>query len=45
MTGILDVDIESTGMKMGVFREEEGAVTLMGHCSQTDEIHTYNNGL
>jgi sugar (pentulose or hexulose) kinase len=45
MTGILGVDIGTTGMKMGVFRKEEGALTLMGHFSQTYEIHTYNNGL
>jgi sugar (pentulose or hexulose) kinase len=45
MTGILGVDIGTTGMKMGVFCEEEGALTLMGHCSRTYEIHTYNNGL
>ena len=45
MTGILGVDIGTTGMKMGVFRKEEDALTLMGHFSQTYEIHTYNNGL
>ena len=45
MTGILGVDIGTTGMKMGVFRQAEGALTLMGHCSQTYEIHTYSNGL
>ena len=45
MTGILGVDTGTTGMKMGVFHEADDALTLMGHCSQTYEIHTYNNGL
>jgi len=45
MTHILGVDIGTTGMKMGVFREAEGALTLWGHFSRTYEVHTYNNGL
>ena len=45
MTHILSVDIGTTGMKMGVFRKAEGALTLGGHFSRTYEIHTYNNGL
>ncbi len=45
MTHILGVDIGTTGLKMGVFRKADGALTLRGHFSRTYEIHTYNNGL
>ena len=31
MTHILGVDIGTTGMKMGVFRKADGALTLRGH--------------
>jgi sugar (pentulose or hexulose) kinase len=45
MTHILGVDIGTTGLKMGVFRKEEGALTLRDHFARTYEIHTYNKGL
>jgi sugar (pentulose or hexulose) kinase len=45
MTGILGVDIGTTGMKMGVFHKEADTLTLVGHCSQTYDIRTYHNGL
>ena len=45
MTHILGVDIGTTGMKMGVFRQTAGTLTLAGDFSRTYEIHTYNKGL
>ena len=45
MTHILGVDIGTTGMKMGVFRQTAGTLTLAGDFSRTYEIRTYNKGL
>ena len=45
MTGILGVDIGTTGLKMGVFRKEKDVLTQIRHYSQTYEINTYKNGL
>ena len=42
---ILGVDVGTTGMKMGVFRAEEGALTMIRGFSRTYEIRTYNDGL
>lgn len=42
---ILSVDVGTTGMKTGIFRVEEGNLTLIKGFSETYEIHTYNDGL
>lgn len=40
---ILGVDVGTTGMKMGVFREED--LTLLAGFSKTYPVRTYNDGL
>ena len=42
---ILGVDVGTTGLKMGVFEKDGGALTLISGYAETYEIHTYNNGL
>jgi len=42
---ILGVDVGTTGLKMAVFREESGTLTLIRGYADTYDIHTYNNGL
>jgi len=42
---ILAADIGTTGMKMGVFRIVEGALTLISQFSQGYEVNIYNDGL
>lgn len=42
---ILAVDIGTTGMKMGIFRNEGGSLQPLRQYSQTYEINVYNNGL
>ena len=42
---ILGVDVGTTGMKMGVFREEKGDLTMLAGFSKTYPINTYNDGL
>ncbi|MCE5283310.1 MAG: hypothetical protein LLG93_14565 [Deltaproteobacteria bacterium] len=42
---ILAVDIGTTGMKMGVFRDDQGTPLLVQQFSQTYEINVYNGGL
>ncbi len=44
MTTVLGVDIGTTGMKIGVFRESNGALELATQFSQNYAINTYNNG-
>jgi sugar (pentulose or hexulose) kinase len=44
MTTVLGVDIGTTGMKIGVFRESNGALEPAGQFSQSYAINTYNNG-
>jgi xylulokinase len=44
MTTVLGVDIGTTGMKIGVFRELNGALELVNQFSQGYAINTYNNG-
>lgn len=42
---ILAVDIGTTGMKMGVFRVVDGALSLVERFSQEYEVNIYNDGL
>ncbi|MBM4314888.1 MAG: hypothetical protein FJ122_13375 [Deltaproteobacteria bacterium] len=42
---ILGVDTGTTSMKMGVFDERDGSVSLVGQSSQEYPINTYNDGL
>jgi len=42
---ILGVDVGTTGMKMGVFREQEGNLTMLAGFSVSYPVHTYNDGL
>lgn len=42
---ILGVDIGTTSMKMGVFEEGEGSVSLVRQTSRDYPINTYNDGL
>lgn len=42
---ILAVDIGTTGMKMGVFRDDQGTPQPVQQFSQTYEINVYNGGL
>jgi xylulokinase len=42
---ILGVDVGTTGMKMGVFREEKADLTMLAGFSKTTPVHTYNDGL
>ena len=42
---ILGVDVGTTGMKIGVFREEQGDLTMLAGFSKTYPVHTYNDGL
>jgi sugar (pentulose or hexulose) kinase len=42
---ILGVDVGTTGMKMGVFREEKGDLMMLAGFSKTYPVHTYNDGL
>jgi sugar (pentulose or hexulose) kinase len=42
---ILSVDVGTTGMKMGVFEEQEGDLALLAGFSKTYPVHTYNDGL
>lgn len=42
---ILGVDVGTTGLKMGVFRQENGSLGMTRSFSKTYEIHTYNDGL
>lgn len=41
---VLGVDVGTTGMKIGVYREADGGLELTGQFSQSYEINTYNNG-
>ena len=42
---ILGVDIGTTGMKMGVFRIADDALSLVRQFSQEYEVNIYNDGL
>jgi len=42
---ILGVDVGTTGLKMGVFRVEEGSLEMIQSFSKSYPIHTYNDGL
>ena len=42
---LLGVDVGTTGMKMGVFREEQGDLMMLAGFSKTYPVHTYNDGL
>jgi xylulokinase len=42
---ILGVDVGTTGVKMGVFKEQENTLTVLGAFSKNYAIHTYNDGL
>ena len=44
MTTVLGVDIGTTGMKIGVFREANGALEPAGQFSRSYAINTYCNG-
>jgi sugar (pentulose or hexulose) kinase len=44
MTTVLGVDIGTTGMKIGVFRESSGALDPVAQFSQSYPINTYCNG-
>ena len=44
MLTVLGVDVGTTGMKLGVYREAGGRLELVGQFSQGYEINTYNNG-
>jgi xylulokinase len=41
---VLGVDVGTTGMKIGVFKENGGSLELLGQFSQGYPINTYNNG-
>ena len=40
----MGLDVGTTGMKIGVYRAENGALKLAGQYSQSYEVNTYNNG-
>jgi len=42
---LLGVDVGTTGMKMGVFKEEQGDLMMLAGFSKTYPVHTYNDGL
>jgi sugar (pentulose or hexulose) kinase len=42
---ILGVDVGTTGLKMAVFRVEEGSLEMIQSFSKSYPIHTYNDGL
>jgi sugar (pentulose or hexulose) kinase len=42
---ILGVDVGTTGLKMGVFRVEQGSLEMVQGFSKSYQIHTYNDGL
>ena len=42
---ILGVDVGTTGLKMAVFKEDNGTLSFVRGFADTYEIHTYNNGL
>jgi xylulokinase len=42
---ILGVDVGTTGIKMGVFKEQKNALTMLDAFSKTYTIHTYHDGL
>ena len=42
---VLSVDIGTTAMKMGVYRESERGLVLSGEFSKEYKINSYNNGL
>jgi sugar (pentulose or hexulose) kinase len=42
---ILGVDVGTTGLKMGVFRVEEGSLEMIQSFSKSYPINTYNDGL
>jgi sugar (pentulose or hexulose) kinase len=42
---ILGVDVGTTGLKMGIFRVEEGSLEMYQSFSKGYQIHTYNDGL
>ena len=42
---LLGVDVGTTGMKMGIFREEKNDLTMLAGFSKTYPVHTYNDGL
>ena len=42
---ILGVDVGTTGMKMGIFKEEEKGLRMLDGFSKTYPVHTYNDGL
>ncbi len=42
---ILGVDVGTTGLKMGLFREEEERYPMLRDFSQTYPVRTYNDGL
>ena len=44
MTTVLGIDIGTTGMKIGVFRESNGALEPVAQFSQSYPINTYRNG-
>jgi len=42
---IIGVDVGTTGMKMGVFQDEDGSVKLVRQYAEDYPINTYNDGL
>lgn len=42
---ILGLDVGTTGLKMGVYRPENGTLALIGQYSQDYEVNVYNDGL
>jgi xylulokinase len=42
---ILGVDVGTTGLKMGVFKEQENTLTMLDAFSKTYTIHTYHDSL
>lgn len=42
---VLAVDVGTTAMKMGIYRESERGLDLSGEFSKEYQINTYNNGL
>lgn len=41
---VMGLDVGTTGMKIGVYRAEDGVLKLAGQYSQSYEVNTYNNG-
>lgn len=41
---LMGLDVGTTGMKIGVYRAEDGRLKLEGQYSRSYEINTYNNG-